>query len=54
MNGKNKKIRKTYCSMDFIYFFFRSKRVYILKPGREKGQSFEELLRGGNITYNIT
>ena len=54
MNGKNKKYAKHIARWILSTFFFRSKRVYILKPGREKGQSFEELLRGGNITYNIT
>ena len=51
LNGRNTRLRKKYRSTDFIYTFEVS--VYILKPCREIGKSFEESLREGKLLNNL-
>ena len=50
INGSKKIIRKTYCSIDAIYFYRsickKKNCVYILKLWQKIGQSLEESLRG--------
>ena len=58
LNGRNARIRKTCCLMDFIYFqrsisLQEKTSFYILKPCRRIDQSFEESLTGGKRVKNL-
>ena len=60
ISGWNTRIRKTYCSIDGCYlpfggYQFKIKQftVSILEPCWEKGQSFEEGLRGSKQVKNF-